>query len=450
LLLEDILSSTVLLSGGTIVSMKRGREAFRGDVLVKDEIIAAVGEVPAEEAGRADRIIDVRGCYVLPGFVQTHVHLCQTLFRGQDEYAGLSRWLERIWNFEAAHDQCSMYYSAMLGCCELLKGGTTCILDMGSVHHEDQVFQALSESGMRAFGGKAMMDRGDNVPEGLKESTRESISETEDLISRWHGAGGGRIHYSPAPRFMESCSKELLERVSEKARELDLLIHSHASETKDELDTCRAEHGMSPIAFLNSIGLTGKRVVLAHCVHLEDTDFEILRDTRTKVSHCPSSNLKLSSGIADTGRMIRVGAKVSLGCDGAPCNNNLDMIYEMRQASLLQRYLHGDELEWGQIFLESATLGGAEALGLSETIGTIEPEKKADIIAIDVSRAHTFCGEACGPAQRIVYSAKGSDVKFVMVSGRVLVESGTLVGLDEEEIVAKSLEEFTKLLARCH
>jgi len=428
--------------------MNRGRETFRGDVLVKDEIIAAVGEVSAEDAGRADRMIDVRGCYVLPGFVQTHVHLCQTLFRGQDEYACLARWLERIWNFEAAHDFRSMYYSTMLGCCELLKSGTTCILDMGSVHHEDQVFQALSESGMRAFGGKAMMDRGDNVPDGLRESTRDSIRETVDLISRWHGANGGRIHYAPAPRFMESCSKELLESVSEKARELDLLIHSHASETKEELDTCRAQHGMSPIAFLDSIGLTGKRVVLAHCVHLDDTDFEILKDTRTKIAHCPSSNLKLASGIADVGRMIRLGAKVSLGCDGAPCNNNLDMICEMRQAALLQRYLHGNEFEWGQIFLESATLGGAEALGLGEVIGSIEPGKRADIIAIDVSGAHTFCGETCEPAERIVYSAKGSDVKFVMVDGRVLVENGTLVELDEEKIVAKSSEEFTKLLAR--
>lgn len=442
------MASSLLLKGGTLLTMNTKREVFKGDVFVKDGIIAAVGETLRENPG-VDRVIDVGDCYVLPGFVQTHVHLCQTLFRGHAEHVGLGKWLDQIWNLEAAHDARSMYYSAMLGCCELLKSGTTCILDMGSVHHEDEVFRAVSESGIRAFAGKAMMDCGDCVPQGLKETTRQSIDDTLDLISRWHGADAGRIRYAPAPRFMESCSEELLRTMSAKASELDLLIHSHASETREELESCRAERGMSPVAFLDSIGLTGERVVLAHCVHLEDHDFEILRETGTKVAHCPSSNLKLSSGIADVGRMLRSGVNVSLGCDGAPCNNNLDMVSEMRQAALLQRYLNKDELQWATVFLEAATLGGARALGLSDTIGSIEPNSRADIIAIDISRGHTFCGDTCEPAGRIVFSAKGSDVRLVIVEGKVLVEDGSLTRMDEKEIVARSLEEFRGLVARC-
>lgn len=445
---EVCLSSSLLLKGGTIVTMNTKREVLKGDVLVRDGMVTALGDVRQESLGSVERVIDVGGCYVLPGFVQTHVHLCQTLFKGLVEYVGLGKWLERIWNLEAAHDPRSMHRSAVLGCCELLKSGTTCILDMGSVHHEDQVFQALSESGIRAYAGKAMMDRGDSVPVGLQESTRQSIEETLSLISRWHGANGGRVHYAPAPRFMESCSEELLRTVAEKAHELHLLVHTHAAETDDELSDCETGYGMSPVAFLHSIGLTGKHVVLAHCVHLRPQDFMILSETQTKVAHCPSSNLKLSSGIADVGRMFRSGVKVSLGCDGAPCNNNLDMISEMRHAALLQRYLNGDEFQWAQAFLEAATLGGAEALGLGSTIGSIELNKRADVIALDVSRAHTFCGEAGEPSARIVFSAKGSDVKLVMVDGEVLVENGSLTKLDEEEIVAKSSEELKKLVAR--
>lgn len=432
------------------MTMNAKRDVFAGDVLIKDGIIAAVGGALQETFGSAGRVIDVGGCYVLPGFVQTHVHLCQTLFRGLVEYAGLGKWLERVWNLEAAHDPRSMYYSTLLGCCELLKSGTTCILDMGSVHHQEHVFRALSESGMRAFAGKAMMDCGDSVPAGLRESTRQSLEETLGLISHWHGANDGRIRYAPAPRFMESCSDELLRTVSEKARELGLLIHSHAAETEEELNNCRIKHGVSPVAFLHSIGLTGRHVVLAHCVHLETQDFGILSDTGTKVAHCPSSNLKLSSGIADVGRMLRSGVKVSLGCDGAPCNNNLDMITEMRLAALLQRYLNGDEFQWAQAVLEAATLGGAGALGLSDTIGSVEPDKKADITVIDVTRAHAFCGADCDPSARVVFSARGSDVKFVIVEGQVLVENGSLTKLDEQKIVAQSAEELKKLVVRCN
>jgi 5-methylthioadenosine/S-adenosylhomocysteine deaminase len=429
--------------------MNEKRDVFRGDVLIENGMISAVGEGLEKNAAGVDRVVSAEGCCVLPGFVQTHVHLCQTLFRGMAEEVGLDDWLGRIWQLEAAHDPDSLRSSAMLGCCELIRSGTTCVLDMGSVHHTDAVFDALMKSGMRAAAGKAMMDTGESVPPGLMESTNQSIEESLELFSRWHGAGEGRIGYAFAPRFMESCTEELLRAVSEKAVELGILVHSHASETRDELNDCKKNRGMTPVGYLSSIGVTGQNLVLAHCVHLEPDDFRILSESGTTVAHCPSSNLKLSSGIADIGRMVRSGVKISLGCDGAACNNNLDMVLEMRLASLLQSYLNRDGLPWASVFLEAATMGGARALGISDKIGSIEPGKRADVIAIDTSSAHTFCSESCDESSRLVFSGRGTDVSTVVIDGRVLLENGRFTSLDEEEVLAAGSRELKKLLSRC-
>ncbi len=445
---ENSVDNSLLLKSGIIITMNDRREVLRGDVLVENGAVVSVGTNLEGGREKTGKVVDVGGCLVLPGFVQTHVHLCQTLFRGLAEEAGLDRWLSTVWRLEAAHDERSVHASAMLGCYELLRSGTTCLLDMGSVHHTDSVFEALVKSGIRAVGGKAMMDSGDAVPAGLRESTRESIDESLELHRRWNGVGDGRIGYAFAPRFMESCSEELLRTVAERAGKLGLLVHSHASETKDELDECKSERGLTPVGYLRSLDLTGRNLVLAHCVHLEPEDFSILNETGTTVAHCPSSNLKLSSGIADVGRMVRSAVEISLGCDGAACNNNLDMVLEMRLAALLQSYLNRDDFRWANLFLEAATIGGAKALGLGDVIGSIEPGKRADIIAIDVSGPHTFCEDSCEHSSRIVLSARGSDVTTAVVDGQVLLENRRLTRLDREELVASGSEELRKLLAR--
>jgi len=450
--------SATLLAGGTVITMNPSRDVLPADVLIEDGVITRVGQnlagtVPRPPGAPEIQTLGVEGMYVLPGFIQTHVHLCQTLFRGLAEGVKLGDWLDRIWTLEAAHDPESMRFSALLGCHELLKSGTTCVLDMGSVHHTDDVFTAVQLSGIRALGGKAMMDVGDHVPPGLKETADESMSESLRLHSKWHGADGGRIRYAFAPRFLESCSEGLLRSVAEKAREMGLLIHSHASETAAELEDCKSRHGMSPVKYLKSLGLAGRNLVLAHCVHLEDDDFRILAETGTKVVHCPSCNLKLCSGIADVGRLVRLGAKVSLGSDGAACNNNLDMFHEMRTAALLQSYLNGSDYPWARLFLEAATLGGAEALGISDVVGSIEPGKKADLIVVDVSGEHAFCGIDCDPATRIVFSARSSDVRHVLVEGRPVVTQGELrlsphaVQL-AREVTMRAPEILDKLLSR--
>ncbi|MBN1503793.1 MAG: amidohydrolase family protein [Candidatus Eisenbacteria bacterium] len=439
--------------------MNPSREVLRADVLIENDVIAGVGRnvsgpLRSPSVSSGVRTLDVSGCYVLPGFVQTHVHLCQTLFKGQAEGVVLADWLNRIWALEAAHDSDSMRASAALGCHELLRGGTTCVLDMGSVHHTDQVFEAVRASGIRAFSGKAMMDAGDRVPPGLKETAEESMSEALRLHARWHGAEGGRLNYAFAPRFLESCSEGLLRSVAEKAGEMGLLVHSHASETADELADCKSRHGLTPVGYLESLGLARPNLALAHCVHLEDDDFKILAHSGVKVTHCPSCNLKLSSGIADVGRLVREGAAVSLGADGAPCNNNLDMFHEMRTAALLQSLKNGSGYPWAALFLEAATLGGAKALGISDVVGSVEPGKKADLIVIDVSQEHAFCGAGCDPATRIVFSARSSDVRHVFVDGRQVVAAGQIqqglhAGSSSREVTSNAAGALERLLARC-
>ena len=275
--------------------MDTANTIVRGDLLIRDQRIAEIGST----AQTADTVIDAAGCVVIPGFVQTHIHLCQTIFRGAADDLALIDWLKlRVWPMEAAHSAASIKASARLGIAELIKGGTTCALTMETVNHTGEVFKVVEESGFRATVGKCMMDKGDEVPRALQEQTANSIDESLALLEDWHGKADGRIRYCFAPRFAVSCTRELLEKVARLARARGVMIHTHASENKTECEMVEQETGLRNITYLDSLGLTGRHVALAHCVHLSDEEIEILRTSQTNVAHCPSSNLKLGSGIA--------------------------------------------------------------------------------------------------------------------------------------------------------
>jgi 5-methylthioadenosine/S-adenosylhomocysteine deaminase len=296
------MSESILIKNGTIVTMDRGNSILRGDVLIRDGSIIEIGE---RVEGGADQTINASGCAVLPGFVQTHIHLCQTLFRGAADDLSLIDWLKkRIWPMEAAHTPASIRASAQLGIAELIQGGTTCALTMETVRHTEEVLKVVSESGFRATVGKCMMDKGDDLPTGLHENRRESIDESIALIDNWHGQANGRIRCCFAPRFAVSCTKELLAEVATRARDRGLMIHTHASENKSECEMVEQETGMRNVAYLDSLGISGSHVLLAHCVHLDDQEMETLANTKTNVAHCPSSNLKLGSGIAEIAKML--------------------------------------------------------------------------------------------------------------------------------------------------
>src|SRR6266446_3602717 len=222
------MSKSILIEGGHVVTMDKSDSIVRGDLLIRDGRIAGVGE---DDSTNVDEVIDANGCAVLPGFVQTHIHLCQTIFRGAADDLSLIDWLKRrVWPMEAAHTRESIRASARLGLAELIKGGTTCGLTMETVNHTDEVFKSVEESGFRATVGKCMMDKGDDVPVLLREKAATSINESVALLKKWHGAAEGRIRYCFAPRFAISCTRELLSEVGRLADEYGVMVHTHASE----------------------------------------------------------------------------------------------------------------------------------------------------------------------------------------------------------------------------
>src|SRR5881396_2216109 len=428
--------------------MDGSRRILDADVLVENGRIKSVGKLERGKVGtNKATILDCSGLIILPGLIQAHIHLCQTLFRGLADDLSLEAWLaKRIWPLEAAHTEASIHASAMLGAAELLLGGTTAILDMETVRHTGAAFEALEAIGIRATSGKCLMDAATSPP-SLREPTDKALTESADLCARWHGAADGRLRYCFAPRYAPSCTGPLLRAVSDLAETAGAVIHTHAAETPLELDTVKRETGHDEITYLDSVGISGPRAALAHCVWVDSDAIARLARQATNVVHCPSSNLKLGSGIAPIPEMLAAGCRVGIGADGAPCNNRLDAFAEMRLAALIQKPRHGpDSLPAAQA-LELATLGGARAVGLESEIGSIAPGKRADLVVLDLREPHLH--PAIGdPVSLVVYAACASDVRHVIVDGRIVVRDGVLKTADTAEIRRKANAEARALRAK--
>ena len=426
--------------------MNDGYDVVPGDVSIRDGRIAAVGNVSAEHH---DRVIDARGGYILPGFVQTHVHLCQTLFRGRADDLPLMDWLRtRVWLMEAAHTPASLRTTTRLATAELLASGTTSVLTMETVHDTDVVFEAAAESGIRATIGKCMMDAASaEVPRRLQETARAAIDESQALRDRWDGSGGGRIRAAFAPRFAVSCSRQLLEAVAALSAETRTIVHTHASESRDEIAIVREiSGGLSNVEYLASVRLTSPRLNVAHCVWVDDREQGLLAESEVKVTHCPSSNLKLGSGLAPVVELRQKGVNVSLGADGAACNNRLDMFEEMRLAALLQATRRAPGALIARDALTMATRCGAKALGLEAEVGSLEIGKRADVIVVDATRPHLLA--AGDPYSALVYSARGSDVRTTVVDGETLVDDFCLKRVDLQELRVETEAQAMALAAR--
>lgn len=440
----------LLIRGGTLVQCDAAGTVGEGDLLVDGARIVAVGrKASAKRRSGPVRVVDARGCAVLPGFVQAHVHLCQVLFRGMADDLPLLEWLQqRIWPFEAAHDDASLGASAELGLLEMMLAGTTTILDMGTVHGYDAVFDACDRAGIRVFGGKTMMDAGAGVPKGLRETTAESLREADRLRASWSGKGAGRLGYAYAPRFILSCTEALFRGSAERAREgsTPALLHSHVAEHPDERDAVRAALGDDDIATLRKWGFKGKDTLLAHGVQLTDAEIrEVARDG-TRIVHCPSANLKLGSGIARVHELVRRGVQLALGADGAPCNNNLDPWIEMRHAALLAKVRTGVTTLPARQALELATIEGARALGIDREVGSLEVGKRADVVVVRMDGPHVEPG---GDAwSRLVYGCTSRDVVHVMVDGQLVVRDQEHTRLDRDRVTARARTQARKLVAR--
>ena len=434
---------SILIKGGTLLTMDRARPVVEGELLISGNRISTV-----EEKGQsADVVIDATDCVVLPGFIQTHIHLCQTLFRGSADDLSLIDWLKtRVWPMEAAHTAKSVAASARLGIAELIKGGTTNILSMETVNHTTEVFKVVEETGFRATVGKCMMDKGDEVPDALHEDTNRSVEESLALLDAWNGKADGRIRYCFAPRFAVSCTRELLETVGRLAGERGVMIHTHASENTSECQMVENETGLRNIAYLDQVGISGPHVTLAHCVHLNTHEMAILKSTGTHVAHCPSSNSKLGSGIAPVKELLNRGISVSLGADGAACNNRLDMFSEMRLAALLQKTLHGPDTLTAETVLRMATVEGAKALGEQDALGTLEAGKRADVIVVRLNQPHVT--PRTDLVSTVVYATQATDVDTVIIDGELVMRERKLQTIDETETIAAANLEQEELLRR--
>ena len=432
----------VVLRGGTIVTQTDPQQPYNGflaDVHIVDGRVQQVLKPGADVQDTSD--YNVAGLWLLPGFVQAHTHLVQSLFRGAADDLSLMDWLRlRIWPFEAAHDAESAYWSARLGLTELLLGGTTAILDMASIRHTDAIFQAAEECGIRAHIGKAMMDRANEA--GLAETTAAALESSHMLREKWHERG--HLRYAYAPRFVPSCTKELLAETVRSARSAGCLIHSHASENRDEIRLVRDITGMENVEYLDSIGMVGPDVALAHCIHLNENEEKILVRTQTAIVHCPGSNLKLGSGVARIPELLRAGAVVTLGADGAPCNNRLDIFAEMRLAALVQKPRLGPESLPAHSVLSMATAQGAQVLGTGG--GDIRPGSVADLVAIDIDQAHSWGGMP--GAGNIAYSCTPQNVKHVWIDGKQVVENGRVFCWNWQETVNGCRDAFKRIVER--
>ena len=417
------------------------REVVRdGSVLIRDGRIARVGRFHA----RAETVIDADGCLVMPGLVQGHVHLCQTLFRGGAEDMPLLPWLTKyIWSLEAAHDEESLRASALLACAEFIRSGTTAFMSMETVHHTGVVFDAVADAGLMGVISHCLMDESGGY-KPLAVDIEDSLADCELLLDRWQDHDDLRL--AVAPRFALSCTGDHMRAAAQYARDRGLLIHTHASEQVTEVELVRERTGMCNVEYLHSLGLTGKDVCLAHCVHTQPHERAILAETDTRVLHCPSANLKLGSGIAPIPEYLRSGMTVAIGADGAPCNNRLDMFMEMREAGLLQKIRLGPAALPARDIVRMATESGARAMVWSEEMGTLEEGKRANLILVSQDGVHVLPSEDV--AGNLVYANTASDVVMTMVNGKILYEDGQLTTIDEEKLKDEVRKQRQKLFER--
>lgn len=435
----------ILIRGAKIITIDAAGHILNGDILVEKGVITAIAS--AIEAPPKTEIIDAEGLWATPGFVQVHTHLAQSLFRAFAEDLSLLDWLnKRIFPLEAAHTEETLYWSAMLGIQELFAGGTTTILDMGTVHHTDSLFRAAAETGIRAHIGKAMMDM--NSPPGLLEDTEKSITDSIELLKRWDGYDNGRLRYAFAPRFALSSSSKLFKLVEVEASRHHTLIHTHSSENTNELKEVKMQTGLRNVEYYHELGLTGPNLVLAHCIWLSENEIEILKRTDTRIAHCPSANLKLGSGIALIPELMQQGIVIGLGADGIPCNNTLSAITEMRIAGLIQKPRLGPDTMRAETLFRMATIEGAKVIHRQNEIGSLEIGKQADIVLWDMNTPHTLAHNTTNPYARIIYSANNSNVIRTIIGGKTVYLNDNMPDFQWVEIRNKIQNAHKKLVER--
>jgi 5-methylthioadenosine/S-adenosylhomocysteine deaminase len=408
----------------------RDRQLTDHAVAIEDGRILAV--LPSEEARSsidAQRVIDLPGHLLIPGLINAHTHAAMVLMRGLADDLPLMTWLhEHIWPAEQRWvDPGFVADGTRLAVLEMLRGGITCYNDM--YFHPEVTAQVTAEAGMRAVIGMIVVD----FPTGYAVNADEYIAK--GLALHEHYRDHPLIRVSFAPHSPYAVSDAPLQRVRALADELEVPIHIHLHETRDEILQSLRDHGERPIARLNRLGLLGPGLVCVHMTQLEEDEIALLADTGAHVVHCPESNLKLASGFCPVAKLSEAGVNVAIGTDGAASNNDLNMLGEMRTAALLGKGLAGSASALpAATALRMATINGARALGLEDEIGSLEPGKSADLVALDLRDSHTQ--PLYHPVSQLVYAASQQQVRQVWVRGRQVIRDGLPTRLDNGRIIA--------------
>ncbi|GGK24581.1 5-methylthioadenosine/S-adenosylhomocysteine deaminase [Caldalkalibacillus thermarum] len=416
-----------LFKNGVIITANEQNEWFReGYLLVEGKNIVAVGSGQPEQEADIDQVIDLKGQWVMPGWVNTHGHAAMSILRGYADDAPLKEWLEeKMWPMEARFNRDTVRWGTALAVVEMLKSGTTCFVDM--YDHMDAVAEVVEEAGIRGVLARGII--------GLcsQEEQTAKLKEATEFARNWHGQAEGRITTMMAPHAPYTCPPAYIDRIVDRAHQLDLPVHIHLSETAGEVRQNVSQYGKRPVPHLRDIGVFERPTLVAHAVHLEEEEMDILQEYDVKISHNPASNLKLGSGIALVPKLLERGFRLSIGTDSAASNNNLDMFQEVRLAALIHKGVNQDPtVVPAQVALKMGTRWGAECAFVPH-VGALEPGKEADFIIITPNQAHLQ--PVHDPVSHIVYSASGSDVCHVYVQGKQVVKDGQCVTLDEEKII---------------
>jgi len=430
----------VILTGGSVAAMNGDFDLFiPGAVAVRDGLVEAVG--PADEiadACMAGEIVDCSGCAVIPGLVNAHTHAPMTLLRGLADDLRLDVWLvgymmpvER--EFVGSR---FCWLGTQLACAEMIRSGTTCFADM--YYYEEAVADATAQAGQRAVCAETVL----RFPSPDALSHDESLGDNRDFIRRWQGHP--LIMPAVGPHAPYTTTTDLLREAAQMAQEFDVPLHIHVAETRQEVEEHQAEHGMRVVPWLAEQGVLDAKVIAAHCVHIDEDEMRILLQHGVGVAHNPTSNLKLAGGVAPVTRMLELGLNVGIGTDGPASNNDLDMWEEMRLAALLAKGVTFDPTALpARQALATATIGSARALHMGDLIGSLEPGKRADIAVVDLRHLHNMPNFARDPQAlyaRLVYAAKGSDVRDVMCQGQWLMRERELLTLDEQGLLDEAAD----------
>ena len=446
------MSTLLLQHADLLITMDAQRRQIKdGALFVRDQAIEQVGP-SADLPATADTVIDARGMIVLPGLVNTHHHLCQSLTRGLAQNSVLFDWLKTLYPIWARLTPEAVYLGAKLGLAELLLSGCTTSSD----HHYlwpngsriDDEIQAAVELGIRFHASRGSMSLGESQgglpPDSVVEDEGAILADCRRAIETFHQAdrfGMVRIVVAPCSPF--SVTPDLMRASATLARSYGVRLHTHLAETKDEEEFCLTRFGRRPVEYAEELGWTGRDVWHAHCVHLSEAEIDLFARSGTGAAHCPSSNMRLASGIAPVRRLLDRGASVGLGVDGSASNDGAHLLGEARQAMLLQRVLGNPAALSAQEALELATLGGATVLGRDD-IGALAPAMAADFIGLNLNRL-AYSGALHDPLAAIVFCAP-QQVDLSVIAGRVRVREGQIVGLDTADLVARHSAASRRLL----